>query len=91
MSRNRSARVSRRPADFWPPLIIEAVRYFGGGASPGQVYDWVQENVALTDDELAASPHNERPYFVNTVRGIMNDMGEDGRLRHPGWGWFTLP
>ena len=58
----------------------------GGEADMTGVYDWIESNVQLTPQELAESPHQGRPYFVNTVRGVASDMCNDGLLIrvHPG-------
>ena len=82
----------RRPRGFWREAIYEALQSFGGQAflTPN-IYDWVENNVDLTDRELSPSPHQGRPYYVNTVRGIASDMADQGLLIRVADGCYRLP
>ena len=82
----------RRPHYFWRDTICTALRSFGGQAylTP-DIYDWVQNNVTLTERELSPSPHKGRPYYVNTVRGIASDMTDQGLLERVTRGCYRLP
>ena len=77
---NSSVRAERRYKGFWRKTISQALMALGGEADLSDVYDWIQKYVQLTPRELSASPHAGRPYFVNTVRGVANDMCGDGLL-----------
>jgi len=82
----------RRQNGFWPDTIYKALRSFGGQAClTPDVYEWVQNNVTLTERELSASPHQGRPYYVNTVRGIASDMADKGLLIRVNAGCYRLP
>jgi len=51
---------------FFNP-VRAALLYFGGEATPRQVYDYVAQHGGLTDAELAQSNQNGRPTFENRV------------------------
>ena len=55
------------------------------------VYDWIQSHAQLTPHELSESPHQGRPYFFNTARGIASDMCNDGFLIRVRPGRYRLP
>ena len=82
----------RRPSGFWRHTIVEALHALGGEAwmNP-DIYDWVKKHVELTVHELSPSPHQDRPYYVNTVRGIAADMVDEGHLIRIHDGLFRLP
>ncbi len=82
----------RRPRGFWRDAIYEALRSFGGEAylSP-DIYDWVENNVTLTDRELSPSPYGDRPRYVHTVRGIASDMANQDLLIRVADGCYRLP
>ncbi len=73
----------RRPRGFWPEMIRTAYLAQGGSAWNPEVYGWIEANVELTDHELSPQASaNGRPYFVNTVRGIISDMAARGVLTY---------
>jgi hypothetical protein len=80
-----------RPSGFWRETIISALRSYGGQAhlSP-EINEWVRQNIDLTEKELSESPHQGRPYYYNTVRGIANDMADQGLLVRISAGYFRL-
>ncbi len=80
-----------RPKGFWPENILKAIQSFGGKAWLVDVYDWIEDNVSLTNRELDTSPHQGRPYYVNTVRGIASDMVNRGALVRVQPGLYKLP
>lgn len=80
-----------RPRGFWRHTICVALESFGGQAYSTDVYDWILNNIELTDREISPSPHQNRPYYVNTVRGIINDMSGQGALIHIRDGYYRLP
>lgn len=55
------------------------------------IYEWVWNNVTLTERERSPSPHQGRPYYVNTVRGIASDMVNQGLLIRVTDGCYRLP
>ena len=55
------------------------------------IYEWIQNNVPLTERELSPSPHRGRPYYVNTVRGIASDMTDQGLLIRVSRGCYRFP
>ena len=81
----------RRSHGFWPEMISNAYRDHGGSARNSQVYAWIESNVQLTDHELSPQASaNDRPHFVNTVRGIINDMKGRGILAYLEDGLYRL-
>ena len=82
---------SNRPPGFWPQVIVTALRDLGGEADTVDVYDWTEKNIALTDRELEQSPHQERPRYCHTIRGIASKLGRDGSLIHVTRGRYRLP
>jgi len=77
---------------FWPETISQALVALGGEADMApDVYNWIQSHVQLTPRELSESPHQGRPYFVNTVRGIASDMCNKGLLIRIRPGRYRLP
>ena len=56
-----------------------------------QIYDWIEAHIDLTGRELAESPHQRRPYYVHTVRGIADDMVKRGELIRVRPGLFRAP
>ena len=77
---------------FWREIIFQAIKALGGEAdmSP-DVYDWIQSHAQLTPRELSESPHQGRPYFFNTARGVASDMCNDGFLIRIRPGRYRLP
>ena len=83
---------TRRPHGFWRDKIRAALEAQGGrGWLTPEIYGWIERNVELTDEESAESPHQGRPYWVNTVRGIASDMVESGQLVRIQDGLYRLP
>ena len=82
----------RRPPGYWPDVISEAICDLGGEAqmSP-EIYDWIEQNIALLDRDLKESSHQGRPSFHHTVRAIANRMVKRGVLERVGRGIFRLP
>ena len=80
-----------RNKGFWRETITQAIMDLGGEADTTKVYDWIQYHVPLTPKELSESPHQGRPYFVNTVRGIASDMCALGLLIRMLPGRYRLP
>jgi len=76
---------------FWRDTISQAILALGGEADTSDVYNWIQSHTQLTPHELSESPHQGRPYFHNTVRGIANDMRNDGLLIRINPGRYRLP
>ena len=83
--------MANRPRGFWRQVISDGLRALGGQAWSIDLYEWIAANVALTDHELAESPHQGRPYYVNTVRGIESDMTDRGDLARVQRGMYRLP
>jgi hypothetical protein len=54
------------------------------------VYSWIQNNVPLSQQELAQSPHQQRANFVHTVRGVADDMVKRGALVRVSRGRFRV-
>ena len=78
-----------RHKGFWRETITQAVMALEGqdsgedcGVDSSDIYQWIRLHAEpeLTEHELSESPHQGRPYFHNTVRGIANDMCDEGRL-----------
>ncbi len=81
-----------RPHGFWRDVIYKALRSFGGQAClTPDIYKWILHNVALTAREKSPSPHNERPYYHNTIRGIASDMSDQGLLIRVTPGCYRIP
>jgi hypothetical protein len=81
----------RRTRGFWPQTIVTAYRAYGNQARHEQIYGWISSHVALTTHELSPQPSaNGRPHYVNTVRGIINDMVRAGRLVYIADGHYKL-
>ena len=76
---------------FWRETISRVVLALGGEADTPDIYNWIQTYVQLTPHELSESPHQGRPYFHNTVRGIANDMCNDGLLIKVNRGRYQTP
>ncbi len=55
------------------------------------VYTWIAEHIRLTEQELAESRHQKRPYYVHTVRGVADDMVQRGGLIRVRPDLFRLP
>lgn len=55
------------------------------------IYDWIKRHVDLTPQELATSPHQGRPNYVHTVRGVADDMVKAKKLIRVRDGRFRLP
>ena len=81
----------RRPRRFWQEVIHAALRSLGREAYSTDVYEWVSRNVNLTEREQSISPHQGRPHYVNTVRGIESDMTNRGLLIRVSRGRYRLP
>ena len=81
-----------RTYGFWRDVIYTALRSFGGQAylTP-DIYEWVRNNVTLTERERSPSPHKGRPYYFNTVRGIASDMTNQGLLIRVCRGCYCIP
>ncbi len=78
-----------REKGWWRETITKAVIALEGkdggedcGDDSSDIYEWIRLHAEpeLTEHELSESPHQGRPYFHNTVRGIANDMCDDGLL-----------
>lgn len=80
-----------RQRGFWRDTIHTALQSLGGQAYLTDVYEWVRNNVALSEREKSPSPHQRRPYYVNTVRGIASDMTNQGLLIRIAEGYYRLP
>lgn len=80
-----------RQRGFWRETIHTALQSLGGQAYLTDVYEWVRNNVALSEKEKSPSPHQGRPYYVNTVRGIASDMTNQGLLIRVANGYYRLP
>ena len=76
---------------FWRETIPEAILALGGDAHTTDIYNWIQSHIQLTPHELSESPHQGRPYFHNTVRGIADDMSKAGLLIKLNPGHYQLP
>ncbi len=83
--------MASRYRGFWPKTIVAALQSFGGEALLVDVYAWIEANVPLTAHELEESPHQGRPYYVNTVRGLASDMADKGDLVRVRPGLYRLP
>lgn len=81
----------RRPDDFWPPLVIGAIRSRNGVARLMQIYAWIEDNVDLWPREKSKCPCHGRPYFRDTVRGVVNNMRDSGRIERISPGHYRLP
>jgi len=81
----------RRPVGFWRTVIREGLRASGGTSDLVDLYAWIAGNVDLLPREAAESPHQGRPYYENTIRGIANDMADAGLLVRVARGRFRLP
>ena len=83
----------RRPKGFWPAEAIrQALSALHGEADMHpDIYGWIQSHIDLTPQELAASPHQGRPKYVHTVRGIADDMVKAKKLIRVKDGRFRLP
>ena len=81
----------RRRRGFWSETIYTALRSLGGEAYSTDIYEWVRNNVSLTEREQSISPHQGRPYYVNTIRGIESDMTNRGLLIRVFDGYYRLP
>lgn len=79
-----------RHRGFWRDTIRTALESFGGQAYLTDIYDWICNNIELTDREMSPSPHQDRPYYVNTVRGIASDMSNQGLLIRISDGYYRL-
>ena len=55
------------------------------------IYYRIEGHVNLTEHELAESPHEKRPNYVHTVRGVASDMVKRGELVRVRDGCFRLP
>jgi hypothetical protein len=80
-----------RPHGFWRETIISALKSYGGQAhlSP-DINEWVRNNITLTERELSPSPHQNRPYYYNTIRGIASDMADQGLLIRMSAGYYRI-
>jgi hypothetical protein len=81
----------RRESGFWEETIYTALRALGGEVYTTDIYEWINNNITLTERELSESPHQGRPYFVNAVRGIASDMCNKGSLVRVHNGKYSLP
>ena len=81
----------KRPSGFWPETITNGLCSLGGEAWLVDLYIWIEANVLLSAHELAESPHERRPYYVRTVRGIASDMSDSGHLVRVRPGLYRLP
>lgn len=79
-----------RERGFWRGTIRAALESFGGQAHLADIYDWIRNNLELTERERSPSPHQGRPYYVNTVRGIASDMSNQGLLIRISDGYYRL-
>lgn len=82
---------NRRPSRFWRHTIRDALLALGGEASLTKVYEWIEAHINLTARELSTSPHQGRPHYVHTVRGIASDMVDSGALERVERGCYRLP
>ncbi len=81
----------RRRRGFWPDTIYSALRSLGGEAYSTDIYKWVENNISLTEGERSISPHQGRPNYVHTVRGVESDMTNKGLLIRVYDGYYRLP
>jgi hypothetical protein len=79
-----------RKSGFWRPAILASIKFFGGRAHMPDVYSWIQKNRELSEREKSTSPHQGRPYYLNTVRGIASDMCNKGLLVRISDGYYRL-
>lgn len=80
-----------RPPGFWPQVINDALRALSGEADTVDIYAWTEKNIPLTNRELEQSPHQDRPRYCHTIRGIASKLSRDGSLIHVTRGRYRLP
>ena len=82
-------RVSRS-REFWRNNILAAVGAQGATASLSNIYDWLEVNGNLTEQELSESPYGQRPWFQHTVRYNISVLVQNGDLIRVGRGRYRL-
>ena len=71
-------------------MVEDAFRNLGGTVSLRDIYDWLENHANLTEWEIGASPHGERPRYQHGVRSHISDIMQAGKAERVGRGLYRL-
>ncbi len=70
--------------------VLEALRDLGGSARPREVYDWVAQNLSISDEERAVQNKSGVSRFENDVAWARHYLVKAGLLDSSRWGVWSL-